>query len=73
MKLKSFEQKNGYQFRLFFENGDIKETDLQNLIGQYVDLADLATARIDTVWGCLEFKNGIVDIEPKTLYRHGNL
>jgi hypothetical protein len=73
MKLKNFEQKNGYQFRLFFENGDVKETDLENLIGQYVDLADLKTARIDTNWGCLEFKNGVVDIEPKTLYRYGNL
>ena len=50
MKLKNFEQKNGYKFRLFFENGDVKETDLQNLIGQYVDLADLKTARIDTDW-----------------------
>ncbi|MEI7796995.1 MAG: DUF2442 domain-containing protein [Methylococcaceae bacterium] len=73
MKLKKFEQKNGYQFRLFFENGYVKEADLENLIGQYVDLADLKTARIDTDWGCLEFKNGVVDIEPKTLYRYGNL
>ncbi|MDD5228026.1 MAG: DUF2442 domain-containing protein [Methylococcales bacterium] len=73
MKLKSFEQKNGYQFRLFFENGEVKEADLQNLIGQYVDLVDLKTARIDADWGCLEFKNGVVDIEPTTLYRYGNL
>ncbi len=73
MKLQHFEQKEGYQFRLFFENGEMKEADLQNLIGQYVDLVDLKTARIDTDWGCLEFKNGVVDIDPKTLYRYGNL
>jgi hypothetical protein len=73
MKLTSFEQQSGYQFRLFFENGEVKETDLKPLIGQYVDVADLKTARIDTDWGCLEFKNGIVDIEPKTLYKYGIL
>ena len=69
MKLKHFEQKSGYQFRLFFENGEVKETDLKPLIAQYVNEADLTTARIDRDWGCLEFKNGMVDIEPKTLYR----
>lgn len=68
MKLKHFEQQEGYKFKFFFENYEVKETDLKNLIGDYVELAELNTARIDTEWGCLEFKNGLVDIEPKTLY-----
>ena len=45
--------------------------DLKTLIGSHVALEALNTARIDTEWGCLEFKNGSVDIEPKTLYRYG--
>ncbi len=73
MKLKHFEQQSGYRFKLIFENGEIKEMDLQNLIGKYVELAELNTARIDSEWGCLEFKNGRVDIEPKTLYRFGEV
>ena len=68
MKLKNFQQQDGYKFKLFFENGEIKEADLQELIGKYVDVPSLNTARIDSEWGCLEFNNGMVDIEPKTLY-----
>jgi len=71
MKLKNFEQQDGYRFKLFFENGEVKEVDLKTLIGSHVALEALNTARIDTEWGCLEFKNGSVDIEPKTLYRYG--
>ncbi|GDX83978.1 hypothetical protein LBMAG43_00200 [Methylococcaceae bacterium] len=70
MKLRSFEQQNGYLFKFVFENGEIKEADLKNLIGSYVDLSALNTARIDFEWGCLEFKNGAVDIDSKTLYRY---
>ena len=69
MKLKYFEHIDGYRFLLTFANGEIKQTDLKELIGQHVSLDDLNTARIDTEWGCLEFKNGMVDIEPKTLYK----
>jgi hypothetical protein len=29
---------------------------------------ELNSASIDKDWGCLEFKNGLVDIEPKTLF-----
>lgn len=68
MKLKSFEQQKGYFFKLVFENGEVKEANLENLIGSHVDLSTLKTARIDSEWGCLEFKNGAIDIEPKTLY-----
>ena len=71
MKLLNFKQKEGYRFALTFENGETKETDLQTLIGNYVSLEFLNTARIDNEWGCLEFKDGAVDIEPKTLYKAG--
>jgi Protein of unknown function (DUF2442) len=72
MKLKNFEQQDDYKFKLMFENGEAKVADLKNLIGSHVGLVDLNTARIDAEWGCLEFKNGMVDIEPKTLYRFVN-
>ena len=68
MKLIHFEYLNAYCFELTFENGDKKQADLKDLISQYVTLDELNTARIDREWGCLEFKCGIVDIEPKTLY-----
>ncbi len=70
MKLQNFTQQDGYRFQLVFEDGEIKETDLKNLIGSHVELTELKTAHIDCEWGCLEFKNGSVDIEPKTLYRY---
>jgi hypothetical protein len=69
MKLKNFEHREGYRFVLTFENGEIMEADLKELIGNYVNPEALDTARIDQEWGCLEFKGGMVDIEPKTLYR----
>jgi hypothetical protein len=68
MKLKHFEHLEAYCFVLTFDNGEIKKTDLKDLIGHYVALKDISTARIDSDWGCLEFNNGMVDIEPKTLY-----
>ena len=69
MKLKYFEHLDAYRFLLTFENGEVKEADLLDLIGHYVSLDGLNTARIDTEWGCLEFNGGQVDIEPKTLYQ----
>ncbi|QSA99295.1 DUF2442 domain-containing protein [Methylococcus sp. EFPC2] len=68
MKLKHFERHDGYRFLLVFENGESKEIDLEKLIGQFVQPSDVNTARIDAEWGCLEFMEGAVDIEPKTLY-----
>jgi hypothetical protein len=68
MKLKSFTTQQDYVFTFTFENGETKETNLKELIGKYVSKNELNTARIDSEWGCLEFKNGCVDIEPKTLY-----
>ena len=69
MKIKHFEHVDGYRFLLTFENGEIKEADLADLIGHHVSLDALNTARIDPEWGCLEFNGGKVDIEPKTLYQ----
>jgi hypothetical protein len=69
MKLKHFEHYDAYRFLLTFENGEVKEADLVDLIGHHVSLDALNTARIDPEWGCLEFNGGRVDIEPKTLYQ----
>ncbi len=69
MKLENF--KNfGFNFLLFFTNGEIFTVDIHPLIGKYVSEDDLNSARIDSEWGCLEFRNGIVDIDPTTLYRY---
>ena len=70
MKIKQFEHRDAYRFVLTFENGEVIEVDLKNLIGEHVGVAALSTARIDPEWGCLEFLGGSVDIEPKTLYRY---
>ncbi|MFO1429584.1 MAG: DUF2442 domain-containing protein [Candidatus Competibacteraceae bacterium] len=70
MKLTHFVHQEAYRFVLTFENGEVREADLQDLIGQYVPVDSLDTAQIDTEWGCLELLNGRVDIEPKTLYRY---
>ncbi len=70
MKLLHIEQCEEYRFVLTFENGEVREADLLGLIGQHVPADSLHTARIDPEWGCLEFLNGRVDIEPKTLYRY---
>jgi hypothetical protein len=70
MKLKHFEHQQDYCFKFVFENNETKEADLKTLIGSFVEESQLNTARIDTEWGCLEFKNGTVDIEPKTLYHY---
>ena len=72
MKIKNFEHKDAYRFVLTFQNGEVIEADLKDLIGQHVRVDDLSTARIDPDWGCLEFLGGSVDIEPKTLFRYAH-
>jgi hypothetical protein len=72
MKLKDFHRQDGYVFILAFANGEIYTADLQDLIGRYVNLMELPTAQLNAEWGCLEFKTGTVDIEPKTLYKYAN-
>ncbi len=69
MKVVDFKSLGGYRFFLKFENGESKEVDLKNLISQKVSINEVSSARMDTDWGCLEFKGGMVDIEPKTLYK----
>ncbi|WP_044407830.1 DUF2442 domain-containing protein [Thiomicrospira microaerophila] len=68
MKLKSFVYKHGYVFLLEFTNHRTCEIDLSPLLKAYIKPLDMLTAQIDPEWGCLMFKNGMVDIEPKTLY-----
>jgi hypothetical protein len=70
MKLRHVEQCEEYRFILSFENGETREADLQALIGQHLPIEGLRTAHIDKEWGCLEFLDGRIDIEPKTLYRY---
>lgn len=70
MKLVNFKYQKSYIFILTFENGESIETDLKNLLEKYVDINSLNTAQLNKDWGCLEFNNGMVDIEPKTLYRY---
>ncbi len=68
MKLKEFKIKNDYIFNFVFENGIKKIVDISSLIQDKVTKEEVKTAHIDKDWGCLEFNNGMVDIEPKTLY-----
>ena len=70
MKLVEFRHLKNYVFMLTFENGEAKETDLKKLLEKYVDENKLNTAQLNKEWGCLEFNEGVVDIEPKTLYRY---
>lgn len=69
MKLESFEN-SGFNFLLFFADGEIFTVDIHPLVGRYISENDLNSARIDPEWGCLEFRNGIVDVDPTTLYRY---
>jgi hypothetical protein len=69
MKLKSFEN-IGFQFSLTFVNGRTLQVNIQPLLGAYLSEQELTSARIDPDWGCLEFCDGAVDIEPMTLYRY---
>lgn len=70
MKLKTFEQKCDYEFIFVFENGEQKYSDIKGLVAKYLKPDELKTATINNEWGCLEFKNGTVDIEPNTLYKY---
>ncbi len=69
MKLRSFEHKDQYTFLLEFVDHTRFEVDLFPLLAAYVEPSAIETAQIDPEWGCLMFKEGMVDIEPKTLYQ----
>lgn len=68
MKLESFKHKTDYVFTLSFSNQNPIEVDLSPLIKLHVKPSALSTAQIDPEWGCLMFNDGMIDIEPKTLY-----
>ena len=68
MKLEKFKIQHDYVFDLYFEDGSSKVLDLENLLKSKVSKDEIKTAHIDKDWGCLEFKNGLIDIEPNTLY-----
>lgn len=70
MKLKTFEQKHDYEFLFIFENGEQKQSNIKELVAKYLQPDELNTAKINEEWGCLEFKDGAVDIEPNTLYKY---
>ena len=69
MKLQNF-QNTGFEFSLIFANGDNIIVNLKTLLGKHVSESDLSSAVIDSEWGCLEFCNGSIDIEPSTLYHY---
>jgi hypothetical protein len=66
MKIKHFEHLDGYRFLLTFENEEVMEADMVDLIGHHVSPDASNTARIEPECGCLEFNDGKVDIEPST-------
>ncbi len=68
MKLKEFKNIDNYVFYLVFENGVHGEVDLKEMISQYVTPQETSSAFLNKEWGCLEFNDHMVDIEPKTLY-----
>jgi len=69
MKLKQIKHGKDYQFLLTFTNQETVKVNLEKLISKYVASKEVITARINKEWGCLEFKGGAVDIEPKTFYQ----
>ena len=70
MKLTRFERGAGFEFALTFENGERVTVNLEPLIGKYLSPDELASGEIDPDWGCLQFQDGSVDIDPTTLYRY---
>jgi hypothetical protein len=62
--------KTEYVFQLTFEDGKKVESDLRSLLSEHIQPNDLRSANIDLEWGCLEFKDGMIDIEPQTLYNY---
>jgi len=68
MRLKEFKKQNDYIFNLRFEDGTKRTVDISALVNSKVKVNELKSAKIDNDWGCLEFKDGMIDIDPKTLY-----
>jgi hypothetical protein len=68
MKLEKIENLGNYIFKLYFVNKEIITTNLKTLLQNKVVENELDTAKVDRDWQCLEFKDGMVDIEPNTLF-----
>ena len=69
MKLKEIKHQHDYEFLLTFANGETATVDLKALISPHVKPQEIHSAHVNNEWGCLEFKGGAVDVEPKTLYQ----
>ncbi|MGD9888284.1 MAG: hypothetical protein AB7S56_03345 [Halothiobacillaceae bacterium] len=69
MKLTALQHKYAYVFDLGFDGEWVFNVDLKPLVGAYIAEEELNTAAIDADWGCLVFKDGRVDVEPRTLYK----
>jgi len=69
MKLINYKNLNNYNFYLEFENQIRGEVNLEKLLSKHLSLDELSSVNLNQEWGCLEFKGGTVDIEPKTLYK----
>lgn len=72
MKIKDFKNINGFEFVFVFENGEERTSDIKELVAKHLNEDELQTAKLNKEWGCIEFKDGAVDIEPKTLYKYCN-
>lgn len=68
MKLLKFENLGKYNFSFKFEDGSLHNSNIEQLVKNKINEFELKTAQINSEWGCLEFKTGLIDIEPKTLY-----
>ncbi len=68
MQLLKCENLGNYHFSLQFKEENFENINLKNLIASKIKQKALQTASVNSEWGCLEFENGLVDIEPKTLF-----
>ena len=68
MKLTKIENLGNYYFNLGFDNNSFCKFNIKSLIENKVSINDLKAAQLNKEWDCLEFKDGIIDIKPKTLY-----
>ena len=69
MKVISCKHINNYQFSITFASNETLDVDLFELIGKHLKPEEISTMNVNSEWGCLEFKEGNVDIEPLTLYK----
>lgn len=51
MKLKHFQHLDACSFVLTFENSEVVQADLKDLLSNHVTLDELGSARIDSDWG----------------------